>query len=137
VVCSNIPDIRTLVQEYEIGRVLRREGADEIARVVSEMLADDGLERMRENTARASRELCWEREAERLLDVFERTTRARDGGRVCFIARKDLTINSRARRIVDTLTSNGYDVTVVGGKVPDVGSPYRVPNVEYIAVGIT
>lgn len=137
VVTSAIPDIADIVERYGIGEVVPEQTPEALAATAGRLLGDGALARMRGNTERAARELCWQTEAERLLNLFQEVRDGRPAGRrVCFLARKDVTSNARTQRIAQTLTENGFSVTVVAGKVPESTSPFRVPDVEYIAVGI-
>lgn len=137
VVTSAIPDIADIVERYRIGEVVPEQTPEALASTVGRLLHHEELAQMRANTERAARELCWQIEEKRLLDLFEAVCDGRPAGRrVCFLARKDVTINARTQRIARTLTENEFSVTVVAGKVPESTSPFRVPDVEYIAVGI-
>lgn len=134
VACTDIPDISEIVEHYRIGRTFHADDPETIARTIMEMLDGGELHTMRANAARAAEELCWEREVERLRAIFREEDRGQR--RVCVLARKNLTVNDRIRRIARTLVDDGFEVTVVGGEVPPPESRYRVPNVQYIAVGI-
>ncbi|MGB8348237.1 MAG: glycosyltransferase [Ktedonobacteraceae bacterium] len=79
ILAAPLPAVQELIARYDVGQTVTppaREGATcspiEVAHTINAMLADrDSLARMRENALRAARELCWENESERLIEVYE------------------------------------------------------------------
>lgn len=68
VVASDLPDIADLVSRYGLGRRFRPGDPRELAKAVSEVLADPHA--ARSATTRAADELCWEREVRSLLSCY-------------------------------------------------------------------
>jgi len=67
-IVSDIPEQRRIVETYGLGVVFEPADADDLVRAIEAVLAD--RERFRRNTIEASRELCWEREGEKLLSIY-------------------------------------------------------------------
>jgi glycosyltransferase involved in cell wall biosynthesis len=69
---SELVEMKGLIERYEIGRVLDVHDPAALARTLEEMLEPEVHERLRANVMRAAEELCWERESEKYLAVFDR-----------------------------------------------------------------
>jgi glycosyltransferase involved in cell wall biosynthesis len=68
----------TIVHDYEIGVVLDRVDPPAVAAAIEALTAPDAGTRFGENLERAARDLCWERQSERLLTTYSALcTRAR------------------------------------------------------------
>lgn len=71
VLASNIPTLQYYVDQYQVGRTVEAQDAGRIAETIKEMLADPGqLSIWKENCRRAARELNWNEEAKKLLDLY-------------------------------------------------------------------
>jgi glycosyltransferase involved in cell wall biosynthesis len=71
VVTNDWPELRRVVEGYGVGVLCESDHPDAIAQAVRSLLDDrDGYERMRENARRASQELNWQRESEKLLNAI-------------------------------------------------------------------
>jgi glycosyltransferase involved in cell wall biosynthesis len=71
VVASHLPEIVRFVHGLEVGRTFASAEPRAIATAVNDVLGDPaGAARMRENALRAGRELCWEVESVKLLDLY-------------------------------------------------------------------
>ena len=71
VVCSNLPEMRAVVDEYSVGEVFAEHDAESLARLVSNML--DNPEKMAEyhmNCVKAAKILNWENEQEILRGIY-------------------------------------------------------------------
>lgn len=76
VLASNIDTLENYVNEFNIGLTVRPDDPKEIAQKISEMLKDEGKRtQWRENSLRAAKELNWERESEKLKDIYEQIAR--------------------------------------------------------------
>lgn len=64
--------VSEIITRYDVGQIVPSLSPAEIATAMNGMLADcDGLVRMRKNALNAAKELCWEKESEQLLYVYE------------------------------------------------------------------
>lgn len=71
ILASKLIEIEKIVIEYKIGRIIETHEPLKIAETVNEMLGDPGqYEIWKENLRFASEELCWEREEEKLTQIF-------------------------------------------------------------------
>ena len=69
-VVTDWPEQGGVVRSYEVGRVVPIDAsAEEIARTIEDAVTDS--DRFRANCRAAARELVWERESRRLLDVYD------------------------------------------------------------------
>jgi len=71
VVASGLPDIRDIVEAYEIGILCHPEDPQDIARAIEEALAPDRYPTLKANLERAQRELSWERESRKLSRLYQ------------------------------------------------------------------
>jgi glycosyltransferase involved in cell wall biosynthesis len=73
VLVSDLPEMRRIVLEYGIGRVVKDPAPEAIAEQVREMM-DSHDQRMvwKKNLRKAAAELCWEKEEEKLLALYRR-----------------------------------------------------------------
>lgn len=73
VIASNFPEMRALVERYEVGATTDPANAEEIARVTNDLLArPDDLARFRENARKAAEDVNWEHEREQLIGLYRR-----------------------------------------------------------------
>jgi glycosyltransferase involved in cell wall biosynthesis len=71
VLVSDLPEMESVVNKYQIGRVIRSGEPLELALVFNEMLTDHKKRQVwQSNLERASGELCWENEESILMDVY-------------------------------------------------------------------
>lgn len=71
---SDTAEMGSIVRRYDIGEVVAGPDPREIARAVNAFTADT-VNRYKRNAVRAARDLCWEREAPRLLDIVRAAAR--------------------------------------------------------------
>ncbi|TAH44125.1 MAG: glycosyltransferase [Bacteroidetes bacterium] len=72
VLASNLPEIKKVVEKYQIGMLLNSHDPREIANVIRDFFSDaDRLASWKENLKFAAQELCWENEESRLFKIFE------------------------------------------------------------------
>ncbi len=69
---SELVEMRTLIERYDIGRVFDVRDPAAIAATLEAMLEPALHKRLRENVMRAAEELCWEKESQKLLAVYDR-----------------------------------------------------------------
>jgi glycosyltransferase involved in cell wall biosynthesis len=72
VLSSNLIELRKIVDQYQIGMITESHDPIKIAEKIREMLSDEKLfESWKENLKIAARELCWEKEEQKLLALFD------------------------------------------------------------------
>ena len=71
VVVSDLPEMGRLVRERRIGRCADPSDPESVAAGLRAALAERDDEGLRKRLERAASELCWEREKQRLLEVYE------------------------------------------------------------------
>lgn len=69
IVASDLPDVRSLVEEYELGELADPGDLDAMARAIEAVLTD--ADTYRRHAARAAAELNWENEMERLFALYD------------------------------------------------------------------
>lgn len=72
VLASNLPEVRKIVEQWQVGRILSGHEPEEIASTIREMLHDrESLAQYRNNCLKAREELCWEKERKTLQKRYE------------------------------------------------------------------
>lgn len=72
IICSDLPEMKQVVESYELGRVLLERTPDALACVIKEMVADSEMMRQfQKNCHKASELLNWEREEGVLLALYQ------------------------------------------------------------------
>lgn len=80
IAAPSLPDMKSFVAEYGIGLSFDETDAEDIARIVSEMLQPDRLAEFRANVEVAARELCWESEGAKYVRILEDAANGRRFG---------------------------------------------------------
>lgn len=70
VLASDLPELRRIVEQYEVGEIIPETHPDRIAEAVEKMRSGDRMEKYRECCRLASKELNWEKEREVLIEVY-------------------------------------------------------------------
>lgn len=71
IISSNFPEMKRVVEEYEIGLTFDPSDPLDISRAVKEIFTDDKRRlKMKENTLRASTAFNWENESEKLIQMY-------------------------------------------------------------------
>lgn len=71
VLASPLPEIAAVIKEYNVGRLIESHDPEHIAGCIKSMLDDnEAMNRWRANTGKASRDLCWEEEKEKLANAI-------------------------------------------------------------------
>jgi len=74
VLVANLPEMKNLVQHYQVGEIIENHKPKHIAEKISSMLQNEPqIQIWKENTKKASVELNWERETEFLHDFLKET----------------------------------------------------------------
>lgn len=72
VLSSDLPEIRKIIEKYDIGEIIESHKPIDIAGKINQMLKDkDKLKKYSLNTKSALNELCWENEEVELIKVFK------------------------------------------------------------------
>jgi glycosyltransferase involved in cell wall biosynthesis len=71
ILASPLPEIRKVIQKYDIGEFIESHDPQHIANKINEMVKDRAqMEKWKENLTFAATELCWEKEKEILTNLF-------------------------------------------------------------------
>ncbi len=71
ILASNLPEVRNVIETYQVGRISEDHNPENIAKHINEMLNDaDANAIWRVNLEKASKELNWEKEREKFLRIF-------------------------------------------------------------------
>lgn len=71
ILASNIPTMKDYVTRYGVGITVDAEDPEEIAKGISQMLANpQQLRKWKENCAKAAKELCWQEESRKLTQLY-------------------------------------------------------------------
>jgi glycosyltransferase involved in cell wall biosynthesis len=72
VLISDLPQMKKIVEDYNVGRFVKLEDEKDLENVLSEMLLDTkNIEEYKKNCVEASKELNWQREFEKVKYLFE------------------------------------------------------------------
>jgi glycosyltransferase involved in cell wall biosynthesis len=75
---ANMRSVAEIVKKYNIGRLIEETDPQSLGTAISHLLNDkDALEIYHQNTYKAARECCWEREQKKLLNVYARVVTPR------------------------------------------------------------
>lgn len=78
-ICSDLPEMAGLVNNYGVGLLAEPGDADSIAAAVERLKNDEELRaRIRQNLRLAKTELCWEKEGRVLIDAYKRLYHGED-----------------------------------------------------------
>ena len=68
---SDFPEMARVVNDYGVGLTVNTSDPVELASVFKEMLENQDKRRVwKQNLEKAAKELCWEREEKKLLEVY-------------------------------------------------------------------
>jgi glycosyltransferase involved in cell wall biosynthesis len=71
ILASNLPEVRRVIESYQVGRISEDHNPKNIAKHIDEMLNDEEANsQWKINLEKASKELNWEKEKEKLLRIF-------------------------------------------------------------------
>jgi len=72
IAASDLPDIKSVVDRYQIGTTFDPSSPQDIARAIDYILADKAkYNRMRENSIVAADQYTWENESQKLLNIYK------------------------------------------------------------------
>jgi glycosyltransferase involved in cell wall biosynthesis len=73
VLVSDLPEMAAVVKKYGVGQIVSTRDPEELAVIIKKMLVDDEVRiTWKENLKKASRDLCWENEAPKLLHLYRK-----------------------------------------------------------------
>lgn len=67
---SDLPEMARITNQHDLGRMVRGFTPEAVAEVINSFTRDD-IDRYKQNSLRAARELCWENESARMTETFE------------------------------------------------------------------
>lgn len=70
IICSDFPEMSKIVLKYRIGEVVNPNKENEILEKIIFIL--NNLEKYKENLEKAKRELCWENESKKLIEIYKK-----------------------------------------------------------------
>ena len=71
VIISDLPEMTSIVKKYKIGKVLVERTPEKLALLIQEMLKEEVVQNeYATNLELAARELCWEKEEDKLIKLF-------------------------------------------------------------------
>jgi glycosyltransferase involved in cell wall biosynthesis len=72
VIVSDLPELRNVVEKYQIGIILKEHSAQKLADAINDLIYnEDKLQQYIKNSEKAAEELCWEKEKEVLLELYQ------------------------------------------------------------------
>lgn len=73
VIVSDLPEMKAVVEEYGIGAVLFERKPEELAKIILEIVGNkEKQQNLRQNLELASRDLCWQREEEKVIMLYRK-----------------------------------------------------------------
>jgi len=73
VLVSDLPEMKKIVEKYDVGMVADTHDPERLADIISEMMNNDEKRMVwKKNLLEAARELCWENEKGRLIEIYKR-----------------------------------------------------------------
>jgi len=71
VIVSSLPQMKEIVEKYEVGKVVDLDNSDELAKAIIQLTEDEVLyNKFKENCRTASQELNWENESQKYLNII-------------------------------------------------------------------
>jgi glycosyltransferase involved in cell wall biosynthesis len=71
-VATPIPEVKAIIDQYKCGILLQSQKPDEMAKEVMSLIEDKSYyHTLKENTAIAAKELCWEKEKNKLIAIYQ------------------------------------------------------------------
>lgn len=72
ILASNLPEIKRIVSHYNVGEFIDNHSPKHIVEIINLMLNDkEKLKKYSENCSHAAKELCWEKEYEKIEEIFK------------------------------------------------------------------
>ncbi|HBH50048.1 MAG TPA: hypothetical protein DDX98_15495, partial [Bacteroidales bacterium] len=75
VIVSDLPEMRKLVEKFQIGEILRNRTPESLASLVEKIKGDKSAQTVyQQKLELAARELCWQREEEKLIKLYRQAS---------------------------------------------------------------
>lgn len=72
IIASDNPEVKSIVEKYNCGKLIANVSAQEIANAVLNLAKDSiAYNSLKQNCAPAAKELCWEKESEKLAEIYK------------------------------------------------------------------
>ena len=72
VVATAIPEVKHILDTYQCGICCNSQDPKEIAQQITTLMKDSSLySTLKQNTLKASKELCWENEKQKLISIYQ------------------------------------------------------------------
>ena len=72
IVASHLTEIEKVIRQYDLGLFIENHQPETIAATIREALADEARrEKWEQNLQVAARDLCWENEDQKLLEIYK------------------------------------------------------------------
>ena len=72
VIATALPEVKSIIEQYECGICLKSQSPRLIAKEIEELVNDkQRYQTLKNNTVPAARELCWENEKQKLMAIYE------------------------------------------------------------------
>lgn len=72
ILVSDLPEMKSIVEKYQVGEVASERNPEVMASIIKEMLHNQAKrDRWKVNLKKAANELCWENEQEKLIQVYK------------------------------------------------------------------
>jgi len=72
IVATAIPEVKAIIDQFKCGILLRSQKPDEMAREIMTLIGDKKYyQTLKENTTIAAKELCWEKEKDKLIAIYQ------------------------------------------------------------------
>ncbi len=73
VLASPLLEVKKIIQQYDIGQITDNHNPEHIAAKINQMLDDpEKLKKYKDNSQKAAKELCWENEENKLVNIFRK-----------------------------------------------------------------
>lgn len=74
-IVSPLPEMRKIITEYNTGELFLEDSASELAKQINRMIkSKDLLDKYHKNSINTSKDLCWENESSKLIDIINTAT---------------------------------------------------------------
>ncbi len=72
ILCSDLPEMKKIVQGYDVGEVLKENTPKQIATQIMDIFEKNKTATWKTNIIKAKKELCWQKEEKILIEIFNK-----------------------------------------------------------------
>ena len=130
VVVSNMPYVREVVEDHEIGVVAANTTPLHIAKAIADVIGN--LDIYTNKAHRAAEILNWDTEKSAFISAFAPVLKGRENLKILCLADKSLVTNSRVYRFTRALAELGHNVKVMTWHLP--AKEFRDDRITYVAM---